>query len=144
MTGQTLSHYQIQEKLGEGGMGIVYKALDTHLNRSVALKLLPVDKVSNPERRKRFVQEARAASALNHPHIVTIYDIASHNGNDFIAMEFIQGKTLDQLQHRKNLQLSDTLKYSAQIADALAAAHAAGIIHRDFKPGNIMVSEAVR
>ena len=141
MTGQTLSHYQIQEKLGEGGMGVVYKALDTHLNRPVALKLLPADKVSNPERRKRFVQEARAASALNHPHIVTIHDIASENGHDFIAMEFIQGKTLDQLQRRKNLPLSDTLKYSAQIADALAKAHAAGIVHRDLKPSNIMVTE---
>ena len=141
MTGQTLSHYQIQEKLGEGGMGVVYKALDTHLNRPVALKLLPADKVSNPERRKRFVQEARAASALNHPHIVTIYDIASHDRHDFIAMEFIQGKTLDQLQHRKNLPLSDTLKYSVQIADALAKAHAAGIVHRDLKPSNIMVTE---
>jgi serine/threonine protein kinase len=144
MTGQTLSHYQIQEKLGEGGMGVVYRALDTHLNRPVALKLLPADKVSNPERRKRFVQEARAASALNHPHIVTIYDIASHNGNDFIAMEFIQGKTLDQLQHRKNLPLSDTLKYSAQLADALAKAHAAGIVHRDLKPSNIMVTDEGR
>ncbi len=141
MTGQTLSHYQIQEKLGEGGMGIVYKALDTHLNRPVALKLLPADKVSNPERRKRFVQEARAASALNHPHIVTIYDIASHDGHDFIAMEFIQGKTLDQLQRRKSLPLADTLKYSAQIADALAKAHTAGIVHRDLKPSNIMVTE---
>ena len=144
MTGQTLSHYQIQEKLGEGGMGVVYKALDTHLNRPVALKLLPADKVSNPERRKRFVQEARAASALNHPHIVTIYDIASHNGHDFIAMEFIQGKTLDQLQHRKNLPLADTLKYSVQIADALAKAHAAGIVHRDLKPSNIMVTDEGR
>ncbi len=144
MTGQTLSHYQIQEKLGEGGMGVVYKALDTHLNRPVALKLLPADKVSNPERRKRFVQEARAASALNHPHIVTIYDIASHDGNDFIAMEFIQGKTLDQLQHRKSLPLADTLKYSVQIADALAKAHAAGIVHRDLKPSNIMVTEEGR
>jgi len=141
MTGQTLSHYQIQEKLGEGGMGVVYKALDTHLNRPVALKLLPADKVSNPERRKRFVQEARAASALNHPHIVTIHDIASHDNHDFIAMEFIQGKTLDQLQRRKSLPLADTLKYSAQIADALAKAHAAGIVHRDLKPSNIMVTE---
>ena len=144
MTGQTLSHYQIQEKLGEGGMGVVYRALDTHLNRPVALRLLPADKVSNPERRKRFVQEARAASALNHPHIVTIYDIASHNGNDFIAMEFIQGKTLDQLQHRKSLPLVDTFKYSVQIADALAKAHAAGIVHRDLKPSNIMVTEEGR
>src|SRR5262245_1442223 len=141
MTGQTLSHYQIQEKLGEGGMGVVYRALDTHLNRPVALKLLPADKVSNPERRRRFVQEARAASALNHPHIVTIYDIASHESNDFIAMEFIQGKTLDQLQHRKALSLADTLKYSIQIADALAKAHAAGIVHRDLKPSNIMVTD---
>ena len=103
MTGQTLSHYQIQERLGEGGMGVVYKARDTHLNRTVALKLLPADKVSNPERRKRFVQEARAASALNHPHIVTIYDIASDDGYDFIAMEFVQGNTLEHLQHRKVL-----------------------------------------
>jgi predicted Ser/Thr protein kinase len=141
MTGQTLSHYQIQEKLGEGGMGVVYKALDTHLNRPVALKLLPADKVSNPERRKRFVQEARAASALNHPHIVTIYDIASDDGHDFIAMEFVQGKTLDHLLHRKGLQLADTLKYSIQIADALAKAHSAGIVHRDLKPSNVMVTE---
>ena len=119
MTGQTLAHYQIQEKLGEGGMGVVYKALDTHLNRPVALKLLPADKVSNPERRKRFVQEARAASALNHPHIVTIYEIASHDGSDFIAMEFIQSKTLDQLQHHKALSLADALRYSIQIAERL-------------------------
>src|SRR4030095_3151890 len=141
LTGQTLSHYQIQEKLGEGGMGVVYKALDTHLNRPVALKLLPADKLSNPERRKRFVQEARAASALNHPHIVTIYDIASHNATYFIAMNLTKGKTLDQLQHRKHLPLADTLKYSAQIADALAKAHTAGIVHRDLKPSNIMVTE---
>jgi serine/threonine protein kinase len=141
LTGQTLSHYQIQEKLGQGGMGVVYRALDTHLNRPVALKLLPADKVSNPERRKRFVQEARAASALNHPHIVTIYDIASHDQHDFIAMELIEGKTLDQLLHRKALPLTDTFKYSIQIADALSKAHAAGIVHRDLKPSNIMVTD---
>jgi len=140
LTGQTLSHYQIQEKLGEGGMGVVYRALDTHLNRPVALKLLPADKVSNPERRKRFVQEARAASALNHPHIVTIYDIASHDQHDFIAMELIEGKTLDQLLHHKALPLADIFKYSIQIADALSKAHAAGIVHRDLKPSNIMVT----
>ena len=141
LTGQTLSHYQIQEKLGQGGMGVVYRALDTHLNRPVALKLLPADKVSNPERQKRFVQEARAASALNHPHIVTIYDIASHDQHDFIAMELIEGKTLDQLLHRKALPLTDTFRYSIQIADALSKAHAAGIVHRDLKPSNIMVTD---
>ena len=143
MTGQTLSHYQIQEKLGEGGMGVVSKALDTHLNRSVALKLLPADKVSNPERRKRFVQEARAASALNHPTL-SRFMTSPPTMHDFIAMEFIQGKTLDQLQHRKSLPLADTLKYSVQIADALAKAHAAGIVHRELKPSNIMVTDEGR
>ena len=144
MIGQTLSHYQIQEKLGEGGMGVVYKALDTHLNRPVALKLLPADKVSNPERRSAFVQEARAASALNHPHIVTIYDIASGKRRRLHCHGIHPGKTLDQLQHRKSLPLVDTLKYSVQIADALAKAHAAGIVHRDLKPANIMVTEEGR
>jgi serine/threonine protein kinase len=141
LTGQTLSHYQIQEKLGEGGMGVVYRALDTHLNRPVALKLLTASKVSNPERQKRFVQEARAASALNHPHIVTIYDIASHDQHDFIAMELIEGKTLDQLLHHKAFPMADIFKYSIQIADALSRAHAAGIVHRDLKPSNIMVTD---
>ena len=140
MTGETLSHYQIKEKLGEGGMGVVYKALDTHLNRPVALKLLPAEKVSNPERRKRFVQEARAASALNHPHIVTIYEIASHDGHEFIAMEFIQGKTLDSVIRAKGLRPRQVLKYAVQVADAMAKAHAAGILHRDLKPSNIMVT----
>ena len=140
MTGETLSHYQIKEKLGEGGMGVVYKALDTHLNRPVALKLLPAEKVSNPERRKRFVQEARAASALNHPHIVTIYEIASHDGQEFIAMEFIQGKTLDSIIRAKGLRPQQVVKYAVQVADAMAKAHAAGILHRDLKPSNIMVT----
>src|ERR1700730_613763 len=139
MIGQTISHYRIIEKLGEGGMGVVYKARDTHLDRFAAIKVLPPEKVADVERKRRFVQEAKAASALNHPNIITIYDIASENGADFIAMEYVPGKALNQLITRKGLPLGEALKYAVQIADALAAAHAAGIIHRDLKPGNVMV-----
>jgi serine/threonine protein kinase len=141
MHGRTISHYEIAEKLGEGGMGVVYKAKDTHLDRLVALKLLPPDKVSDPERIRRFVQEAKAASALNHPNIVTIYDIDTADGVTFIAMEYIQGRTLEQWIRSRG-SLGDILKYGAQIASALTAAHAKGIIHRDLKPGNIMISDA--
>ncbi len=141
MVGKTIAHYQILEKLGEGGMGVVYKAHDTHLNRSVALKVLPPEKVADPERKRRFVQEAQSASALNHPNIVHIYDIDQADGTDFIAMEFVPGKTLGEVIGRKGLKLGDALKYGVQIADALSRAHAAGIIHRDLKPGNIMVDE---
>ena len=140
MTGQTIGHYKILEQLGVGGMGVVYKALDTHLDRFVAIKVLPPDIVADTERKRRFVQEAKAASALNHPNIITIYDIASENGTDFIAMEYLPGKALNQLISRKGLPLGEALKYAVQIADALAAAHAAGIIHRDLKPGNVMIS----
>src|SRR5947207_1955933 len=142
MTGQTIGHYRILEQLGAGGMGIVYKALDMHLDRLVAIKVLPPEKVADAERKRRFVQEAKAASALNHPNIITIYDIASENGIDFIAMEYVPGKALNQLIMRKGLPVGEALKYAVQIADALAAAHAAGIIHRDLKPGNVMVSGA--
>src|SRR5713101_4554967 len=141
MTGQTIGHYRILEQLGAGGMGIVYKALDTHLDRFVAIKVLPPEKVANAERKRRFVQEAKAASALNHPNIITIYDIASDNGIDFIAMEYVPGRTLDELIGRKGLRLNEALKYAVQIADALSKAHAAGIIHRDLKPSNIMVDD---
>ena len=140
MIGRTISHYEITEKLGEGGMGVVYKARDSRLKRFVALKVLPPEKVTEPERKKRFVQEARAASALNHPNIVTVYDIDQSDGIDFIAMEHVEGKTLDGLIGRKGLKLSEALKYAVQIADALAKAHAAGIVHRDLKPGNVMVA----
>ena len=139
MTGQRLLHYQVLDKLGEGGMGVVYKARDTHLDRFVAIKVLPPEKVFDPTRKARFIQEAKAASALNHPNIITIYDISSDNGVDFIAMEFVDGKTLDQLIPRKGMRLNEALKVAIQIADALARAHAAGIIHRDLKPANIMV-----
>jgi eukaryotic-like serine/threonine-protein kinase len=141
MIGTTISHYRVVEKLGEGGMGVVYKARDTRLKRDVALKVLPIEKTGDPDRRRRFVQEAQAASALNHPNIVTIYEIDSDNGVDFIAMEYIAGRTLNEVIPRRGLSLGETLKYGIQIADALAKAHAAGIIHRDLKPSNVIVSE---
>jgi serine/threonine protein kinase/Tol biopolymer transport system component len=142
MIGQTIGHYRIESKLGEGGMGIVYKARDTHLDRFVALKVLPLERTTDPERKRRLVQEAKAASALNHPNIVTVHDTASDAGMDFIVMEFIAGKTLHELIGRKGLKLDAALKYSAQVADALAAAHAACIVHRDLKPGNVMVTDS--
>ena len=142
MLGQTIAHYTILEKLGEGGMGMVYKARDTHLDRFVAIKVLPPEKLEDPERKRRFVQEAKAASALNHPNIITVHDITSEAGVDFIVMEYVAGKTLDRLIPRKGLRLNETLKYAIQVADALAVAHGAGIVHRDLKPGNVMVTEA--
>src|SRR4249920_2247774 len=141
MIGKTIAHYQILEKLGEGGMGVVYKARDTHLDRLVALKVLPPEKVADSRRKRRFVQEAKAASAMNHPNIITIYDIASENGIDFIVMEYVQGKTLDAMVPRKGLRLNETLKLAIQMADALAKAHSAGIVHRDMKPTNVMVTD---
>jgi serine/threonine protein kinase len=141
LVGQTMLHYRVLEKIGEGGMGIVCRALDTHLQRPVAIKVLPPEIVADRERRLRFVQEARAASALNHPNIVTIHDIDEVDGTDLIAMEYVTGKTLAELIPRKGMKLTDALKYSIQIADALAKAHSAGIVHRDLKPTNIMVNE---
>ncbi len=123
-------------------MGVVYRAEDTRLKRSVALKLLPPDRLSDPEQKRRFVKEARAASALNHPNIVTIHDIDQAGGLDFIAVEYVAGKTLDRQIPRKGMALDKVLGLGIQIADALAAAHAAGIIHRDLKPSNIMVSDS--
>jgi serine/threonine protein kinase len=141
MIGQTLGHYKIIEKIGSGGMGVVYKARDQHLDRFVALKILLAEKVADPDRKRRFVQEAKAASALNHPDIIHIYDIASEVDVDFIAMEYVEGKTLHERIGHRGLPLNDTLKYAVQIADALAKAHSVGIIHRDLKPSNIMVNE---
>jgi len=140
--GKTISHFSILEKLGEGGMGVVYKARDTHLHRVVAIKVLPPEKVADAERKQRFVREAKAASSLNHPNIITVHEVGNEGGLDFIVMEFVAGKPLSNLIGRKGLKLGDILKYSTQISDALAAAHAAGIIHRDLKPGNIMVTES--
>ncbi len=141
MIGKTLGHYRVVEKIGSGGMGVVYKAQDLHLDRFVALKVLPAEKVADPERKRRFKQEAKAASALNHPNIVHIYDITADQDVDFIAMEYVEGKTLEQMIGRRSLRLNDSLKYAVQIADALAKAHAAGIVHRDLKPSNIMVND---
>ncbi len=140
MIGRVVAHYEILAKLGEGGMGVLYKARDTHLDRLVALKILPADRVADPERRRRFVQEARAASALNHPHIVTVYDIDEADGVHFIAMEHVEGTTLADRIGRRGLPLQDALKHAAQIADALAQAHAKGIVHRDLKPANVMLT----
>ena len=141
MIGKTIAHYRVVEKLGEGGMGVVYKARDTHLGRFVALKVLPPEKTADPERKRRFVQEAKSASALNHPNIVTIHDIGSADGIDFIAMEYISGKTLHALVPRRGMRLGEALKIAVQVADALAASHAAKIVHRDLKPGNIMAGD---
>jgi serine/threonine protein kinase/Tol biopolymer transport system component len=141
MVGQTIGHYKIEAKLGEGGMGVVYRALDTRLQRLAAIKVLTAEGMASPERRKRFVQEARAASALNHPNIVHIYDIDQIDGTDFIAMEYVPGQTLAEKINRKGLTLAETLKYATPVADALAKAHAAGIVHRDLKPANIMIGE---
>jgi serine/threonine protein kinase len=140
MLGRKLLHYEILEKLGEGGMGSVWKARDTHLGRLVAIKLLAAHNVADASRKHRFVQEAHAASALNHPNIVVIHDIATADGTDFIVMELVAGVTLDRRIPRSGMKLGELLDIAIQIADALAAAHAASIVHRDLKPANIMIT----
>jgi len=137
--GQKLGPYEILALLGTGGMGQVYSAADTRLHRTVAIKVLPADKVDDGDRRRRFLQEARAASALNHPNIVTLHDIASDNDLDYLVMEFVPGKPLAALIPPEGLPLQTVVDYAVQIAGALAAAHAAGIVHRDIKPANIVV-----
>ena len=142
LVGRVVSHYQFLEKLGAGGMGDIYKAHDARLNRFVAVKVLSSANAGDPERRRRFIQEAQAASGLNHPNIITVHDIVNEPEGDYMVMEFVSGKTLVDLIPKGGLRPAQALKYGVQMADALSAAHAAGIVHRDLKPGNVMVTDS--
>ena len=135
MVGRTISHYEILEKLGEGGMGVVYRARDTRLGRIVAVKILPAEALAKPDRKLRFIQEARTASALNHPNICHLYDV----GPNYLVMELIEGPTLAERIKEGPIPLDEALAIAKQIADALEAAHEKNIVHRDLKPANVKI-----
>jgi eukaryotic-like serine/threonine-protein kinase len=137
--GQRLGPYEIQSLIGAGGMGEVYKARDTRLDRTVAIKVLPSDLASDPDRRARFEREAKTIASLNHPHICTLYDVGQQDGTTYLVMEHLVGESLADRLRRGALPLAQVLDLGAQIADALAAAHRAGIVHRDLKPANVML-----
>ena len=137
--GETLSHYRLVEKIGEGGMGVVWKALDTKLNRHVAIKVLRTELTADPDRRRLFLREARAAAAVTHPNIVTIHEVDEAGGITFLAMELAEGKTLRSLIGRRPLPIQDALRIAAQIAEGLTRAHQARVVPRDLKPDNVIV-----
>ena len=141
-SGTKLGPYEIESLLGTGGMGEVYRARDTRLQRTVAIKILPAHLSSSPDLHARFEQEAKSISGLQHPNICVVHDVGSQDGVDYMVMEYVAGRTLDQLILTGGLPTNVALKYAVQIADALARAHAAGIVHRDLKPANIMVDES--
>ena len=137
----TFSHYRVEEEIGRGGMGVVYRAIDTRLGRPVAVKVLAAEATADPDRLRRFVQEARSASALNHPHIVTIHDIDESDGMTFIVMELVDGTPLDRLLAQGPIaSIATAVDYASQIAAALEAAHATGLVHRDIKPANLIIT----
>src|SRR5215472_1800256 len=137
--GQTLGHFEIMEKLGAGGMGVVFKARDTHLNRLIAIKVIQPARVTDSSLQARLLAEARAASSLNHPNVVTVYDAGSCDGVDYIAMEYVPGETLARRIPPEGMPVSEALAIARGVGAALAAAHAAGIVHRDLKPANVMI-----
>ena len=142
MIGKTLAHYEITRAIGKGGMGEVYQATDARLDRTVALKVLPEHLADDPKRRERFEREARAVGSLNHPHICTLYDIGEEDGIHYLVMEYVEGETLARRLEKGPLKLDQALEYAIQIADALDKAHRQGVVHRDLKPGNIMLTKS--